>query len=549
MVDNPNTHDEQNDGHNPFFAEDDFLAAERFDEFEDDPVPPAEKLDFKEIWNKNPSVKIFAIVAGLAVVLIGYMAFGGSSDSSDESVSVIRQTRDVSQPPGTAELPPAYEEAVRKASEQRAEIAAMTQGSSIPTPIARPSERIEAPVQVEEIDPLSAWRREAEANRVVEPRDPVVTLDNITAPNLPDLSSNQNAQHNLQQMNAQPQAPAHPPLPTAPSPEMIQALAQQMQQQMQTVMETQIPRESVVVNMNLLPAYDMRNYFPPEGQPGQPGQQGQMGTQGGNVTQASAQMQPTNVQPQALIPAGTIAYAQVLTQANSDVPGPVLAEIASGPLVGGRAIGQFQIAENHLVLQFNRVVKDGKEYSTQGYALDPGTTLPGVATRIHNHYFSRVFLPAAARFIEGFADAATRQESSAVVTNGTVVTTTGEKLDTKQEIMEGVNRGAKEISRMLEQDANRRKTIIVDAGTRIGILFMTGVMDTQSQQNQLQNNPYANMLPNASGQWTNLTPAGAAYNAYNAYNSYNQQQQYQPYQQAPSGYNVQPPVQQRPIGF
>lgn len=547
MVDDPNTHAENT----PFFEEDDFLSAERFDEFEDDAPPAQEKLNFKEVWDKNPSVKIFAIVAGLAVVLIGYMAFGGDSDSSKEDVSIVKQTRDVSQPPGTAELPPAYEEAVRKASEQRAEMAALTDGSSIPTPIARPSERIEAPVQVEEVDPLSAWRREAEARRA-ETSEPVLSLDNVTPPpSLPDLSSSANRNMNGNNYDNTPQPPANPPLPTSPSPELIQAMAQQMQQQMQTVLETQVPRESVVVNMNIQPGYEMRKYFPPEEQL----QNGQVTNANGTPigSNANTGQQPVE-QPKPIVPAGTIAYAQILTQANSDVPGPVLAEIASGPLVGGRAIGQFQVAENHLVLQFSRIVKEGVEYQIQGFALDPATTLPGVATRIHNHYFSRVFLPAAARFLEGFADAATRTNTSAVVSNGTVVTNTTNELDTKQEIMEGVNRGAQEVTRILEEDSDRPKTIIVDAGTRIGVLFMSSVFEPNALQNNQGQGGYPGQnIPNALGAYSQFTPAGAAYNAYNAYNQQQQyqqqyqQQQYQPYQ-GQYNYNVQPP-QPRPATF
>ncbi|MDB5477682.1 MAG: arginine biosynthesis bifunctional glutamate N-acetyltransferase/amino-acid acetyltransferase, partial [Alphaproteobacteria bacterium] len=47
------------------------------------------------------------------------------------------------QAPGPTEFPPAYEEAVRQESEQRASEAAQIGGSSIPAPIARPSERME----------------------------------------------------------------------------------------------------------------------------------------------------------------------------------------------------------------------------------------------------------------------------------------------------------------------------------------------------------------------------------------------------------------------
>lgn len=534
MVDDPNTPDENNgfheheENHDTFFEEgDDFLAAERYDEGDFTPNKTSEKLNFKEVWEKNPSVKIFAVVAGVAFLLIGYMVFGGSSEKK-EDFSVVRQTGDVSQPPGTAELPPAYEEAVRQESERRAEQALASQGSSIPTPIARPSERIEAPVQVEEVDPLSAWRREAEARRAEEKQQKEteqLTLEDLTKqPDLPPVSENTQAPPTAGGYpppgGFQPQAavPQNPPLPTSPSPEMIQALAQQMGQQMQTVMETQIPRESVVVSMNIQPGYNMVKYFPPE----EEAQQGAARNAQGGVQNASGRNMPPQEQPLPIVQAGTIAYAQILTEANSDVPGPVLAEVASGPFVGGRAIGQFQVAQEHLVLQFSRIVKDGKEYPIQGFALDPGTTLPGIVSRIDNHYFQRVFLPAAARFVQGFADAATRTASETVVTSGTVVTTNQNKLNTKEQVFEGMNRGAQEVSRVLEQGAQRPRTVIVYAGTRIGLLFLSSVFDPNAVNGAAQQGNIPGQ-PASGNTFSNYSQAGqAAYNAYNSYANPNQ---------------------------
>ena len=507
--------DDPNDD-NGFFEDDEFLAAEREDDEGNGDIPET-KANLKEIWEQNPSLKIFAVVAVVAVFGIAFLVFGGNNKPTEESV--VRQTAEVNQPAGTAELPPAYEEAVRQESERRATEAAETGGSAIPTPIARPSERIEAPVQVTESDPLSEWRKEAETRRAERQED-------AAPPTLPDLPEAQNSGapvNNIQQQ----QQPANPPLPTAPSPEMVTTMAQQLQQQMQMVLETQVPRESVVVSMNVQPGYDMAKYFPPEDKNAKNGQNGT--TTNGTVDPKTG-LPTTNGQaatPKPIVQAGTIAYAQVLTEANSDVPGPVLAEIASGPLSGARAIGQFQVAQRHLVLQFNRVVKDGVEYTTQAYALDPGTTLPGVVTDIDNHYFTRVFLPAAARFIQGFAQAATQTDTQAVVSNGTVVTNTTNDLNAKQELLQGVNEGAQELSEIIEQGAQRPRTIKVAAGTRIGLLFVNSVTDPTGQLQQGQGYPqqggYANQAQNLGQQFFNVSPAGQAYNAYNAYANSNNQ--------------------------
>ena len=510
---NPQTGDFENaDDH--FMEEDDFLAADRGEPDDLDAPPP--KPSLKDIWEQNPSIKIFAAVAFVAVMLISYLVFGSSDKDKDDAKnqSIVGQGADVTQPPGTQELPPAYEQAVREESEKRAEQAANNGGSAIPTPIARPSERIEAPVQTDQTDPLSEWRKEAEERRVEREQGETPTADT----NVPLLPTNNNppslnAGNTIG--NQQQAAPQNPPLPTSPAPEQVSQIAQQLQQQMQTVLETQIPKESVVVSMNIQPAYDPKKYF------GDPSQNAAGSNNGsGNSSQngaASSITNPGRPPQKPLVMAGTIAYAQIITQANSDVPGPVLAEVASGPLTGGRAIGTFSATQRELVLQFNRIIKDGIEYQVQAYAIDPATTLPAVVTDIDRHYFSRIVLPAAARFIQGYADAATQRDTSVVVTNGAVVTNSNNDLDTKQELLEGVNQGAQQFSSVLQQDfGNRPITIKVAAGTRIGLLYTQNVYDpsvgTQDgQQFNNQNNPYQN----AAGSYINQ-----GMNAYNAYNNY-----------------------------
>jgi len=385
-------HDQGNDQNDHFLEEDDFLAADRG--VPDDLDAPPPKPSLKDIWQQNPSVKIFAIVAFVAVCLISFLVFGSGKDK-EENASVVAQGAAVSQPPGTQELPPAYEKAVREASEQRANDAANTGGSAIPTPIARPSERIEAPVQVEQTDPLSEWRREAEERRTASQQEVKPATATTNVPLLPTPNQPNNFNGNTQQQ----QTPQNPPLPTGPTPDQVNNMAQQLQSQMQTVLETQVPKESVLVSMNIQPAYDPKKYFGDPAQQAQTGSNGTANTAGNNST-------PQGPPPKPIIQAGTIVYGQILTAANSDVPGPVLAEVASGPLTGGRAIGSFSLAQTQLVLTFQRIVKDGVEYTVEAYALDPATTLPAVATDVDRHYFSRVFLPAAAEFIQGFAEAA-----------------------------------------------------------------------------------------------------------------------------------------------
>ncbi len=175
-----------------------------------------------------------------------------------------------------------------------------------------------------------------------------------------------------------------------------------------------------------------------------------------------------------LYSAGDISYAQVITQANSDIPGPVLAYLASGSLAGGRMIGQFSVSDEKLVMTFNTIVKDKKEYAVNAIALDPETTLPGVASGVDRHYFSRVILPGAVEFIQGFASAVVQQGTSVSV-EGETVTSSQNDLDTEEELLAGFEEAANEFADIVDQETNRPITVRVDPGTRIGVLFLEKV--------------------------------------------------------------------------
>lgn len=520
MVDESNPNDPNGFEDDFLSADSEFLTADRMDDEGGDTSRP--KANLKEIWKSNPSLKIFAIALAVAFVLVTYLVLGASGDDipDSEKTSVVRPTAAVSEAPGTAELPPAYEEAVRQESAKRAEEAAQTGGSALPTPVARAAERIEAPVQVEEEDPLAEWRREAEARRVERQEDKKKEAAAAEAASMPQLPTQETPSLGIDQAGqlvpAQSQ-PAQPPLPVGPTPEQVAAIAQSLQGQVQSVLETQVPKGSVLVSMNITPTYDIEDYFPPK-----PTAKTALSTTPGTTGRSTGL--PTEELPP-LIMAGTIAYGQTLLEANSDVPGPVLVEVASGPLIGGRAIGTFQVTSKYLVLQFTRIIKDNVEYPVQAIALDPGTTLPGMASKVDNHYFRRVFLPAAADFITGFAEAATRTDTTTVVTNGTVVTNNTNDLNAKQELLQGVNTGAQRLGQFVQQNANIQRTVMLHAGTRIGILFMDNVYNPDDLAANQAASQQQQQPPSIGQAVFNATPAGQIYNAYNAYNAGQPQQQ------------------------
>ena len=136
--------------------------------------------------------------------------------------------------------------------------------------------------------------------------------------------------------------------------------------------------------------------------------------------------------------AAEIVFAQLLTEANTDSPGPILAEIVSGPLQGNRILGTFEEQGNSLTLNFETLVIDDESIAIDAVALDPETTLPGIATEVDQRYLTRVILPAAAAFIEGAASAIAESGLTTITVEGDTVSEETEETDTEQEIASGV---------------------------------------------------------------------------------------------------------------
>lgn len=290
-----------------------------FDEFE------KKQTTLGDLWRNNPMVKIGVIAGGGILVVVAIFLFSGKAERPD--LSFVPAGSEVKAPPGTEESSPAYVAAVQEENETRIEQAVKEGGSALPTPIEPPVGRFEVTDQQPEAeDPLQRWRKLQEERLQ---REMQRTQTSEEAPDMGD--SNRGA--------------------------AIQALSDLMAEQMQAVLET----KSVPVSMQSLsitsPSFLEQLRAQEQAALAAAGNQGQLSQE-------------------ILLPAGQIAYAQLLTEANSDVPGPVLAQIVSGPLNGNRILGSFQVQEELLTLTFNTVVIDGVSQGIDAIALDPKTTCP-----------------------------------------------------------------------------------------------------------------------------------------------------------------------------
>ncbi len=431
----------------------------------------AQKNTLADLWNSNPMVKVVAVLGVLALLVGAMVLFGGGEEAPK---SVVGGAQDVKEAPGTNQLTPAMTEAMQDYNDQLIQDAVQTGGSAIPVPINPTVSELPAPDAPAE-DPLAKWREVQDQQQALPPTPQQV-------------------------------APTTDPNAEAARQQALATLAGAMSSQMEKILEVRRPGKLSSMTVTSIEQAQPQAGTIPLGPNGQP------------LDPYAAQQTPLN-SVKVLLSAGTIEYGQLLLEANTDAPGPVLAQIVTGPFAGGRVIGTFTNTDNFLVLNFNTLVKDSVNYPINAVAVDPQTTLPGLVTEIDHRYFKRIILPAAARFIEGMGQAIADSGSSTtvIIDGNTQVEEDNSKIDTRQELYNGVEEGAKEFGDFLSEEGDNTEPLIrVASGTPLGIFFTQPVTQTldaqgnvvqqgfpqQGQQGQQQGNGFFPGFGTGFGQGT-----------------------------------------------
>jgi len=419
--------------------------ADNMDEFEqenfDASEPPPEKNNngglknnLMEAWRTQPLFKLMVIMIFVGIAIAG--ALGAFSGPPKPEQSKIVNTPGISEAPG-GKASPYFIEQNTQANQERAS-AAMKQGTSaMPTPVGQNVDLGDLGDKKQE-DPLAEFRAETERLK---------------------QEMHQEKQQNAQQIQIiQQQVQQKPPEREDDS------LARAMQKQMQELMAAWTPR-----NMKVVEGTEPKE----KEQPAKP-QNGEIlaQTSATQVAFAAQQKEKTIVQ------AGTVNYAQMLTEANSDVPGPILAQVLSGPFTGGRAIGHFKTMTDFLIIEFNLINFKGKDYPVKVLALDPDTTLGGLVTEVDHRYFDRVILPAAASFVSEFGSQLGQGGSNVTVSGDTVLVEQASK-SYKEALYSGLGQAGKSVGQFLQQEAQQIKPLVrVATGTPMGLFFLTSVKET-----------------------------------------------------------------------
>lgn len=408
----------------------------------------AQKASFKETWDSNPLLKIGAIVLGGAILIAGFMTFFGGEEDLTKAQFEGATVETVKIAPGKGVSDEEYRKALEEKNRQELEAAQKMQGSFIPQPIDSAQDTgIQIPTLPpgDKANPLDEWRKRAEMKRIEMEERAVV--EEAPPPDIVPLVQPVRPQQTMKQ-----------------DPE----LARQLSEQMRAIIAAQAPVKadtSVVTEIPSLYTKMVDEQRELEKKLSEAEAKNGSGSSGGS----------NNNKEKTIVPAGSIVYAQLINELNSDVDGPALAQVLSGPLRGGRALGTFEKQDEYLTLTFNRIVKDGVVYKVDGIALDEDTTLPAHQTDVDHHYWSRIILPAAAAFIKGYASAVAETGTSTTTTAGGGVATEEPEPSAQEEVMKGVESAADTISGVFEENVKKEPTVIVAKGTTMGILFMDSV--------------------------------------------------------------------------
>ena len=421
---------------------------DNFDEFEgheheqagDEAVTPRVGVasNLAHAWRARPLFKLLVLMTAVGAVVAASVSLFSGHDSADHSHIAAPPNLNIA--PG-GPVSPYMKQQTDLANEQRSKAALEKGGSSMPTPIGQATDVGDLMDNKGKNDALNELRAEVEML--------------------------QKQQVQQQQVQQKVQAPVQPQR----APEQFDdSLGQAMQHQMSLMMEGWKPQGVKQVTVTKTDAASLAAAN---------GTGSGTDSNAATAAAAAALNNPTTAL-KTIVPAGTVSYAQLLVEANSDVPSPILAQIVSGPLSGARAIGAFQVANgynDYLVLQFNLADRKGVQYRINAVALDPDTTLGGMATEVDQRYFSRVVLPAAAGFLQGLGSAMGQGNTTTTTTGDFAVVQQG-KEGLQQGVFQGLGQAAQTAAQFFQQQANVTHPLVrVAAGTPMGLFFVSAVYD------------------------------------------------------------------------
>ena len=214
-------------------------------------------------------------------------------------------------------------------------------------------------------------------------------------------------------------------------------------------------------------------------QPGQQGQAGQAQGQGQAVAAQPTQQATASANKIKFVRAGTIVPARLLTPLNSDAPGPVLAEITTGPLAGARLMGSMTKSKESLLVSFSSINKPGWDtaYTVNAIAMsDDGST--AMATDVNHHYISKYTGMLVGSFLSGYGQGLQQQGKTTVVTPTGGLIQTQDTLSTKEIQRKAGGNVLSDVGKEISTRGDHETTVKVEGrhgeSYPIHVMFVTG---------------------------------------------------------------------------
>lgn len=183
--------------------------------------------------------------------------------------------------------------------------------------------------------------------------------------------------------------------------------------------------------------------------------------------------------PAVVIKAGTIIFATLDTEVNSDYPSsPVLATVVDGKYKGSKLLGTVVTTKgpsgqlDRVMLNFTLMNNADwlASKSVTAYAIDPDTARSVLASSVDYHYMTRFGAIMATSFLQGYANAI--MTSGSTENTGVLVSTTHPELSPGDKLATGLGQVGQTLGSVTQNYVNTPPTVRVAAGVGLGVLFM-----------------------------------------------------------------------------
>lgn len=379
----------------------------------------------------SPGSKRMLILVVIAAVMAGGIYLLSSSEPP-VAPSEVRGPSNMRGIQGQTPVSPEYDNALTTADRTRVAEATSGGGSVIPTIRAIEAQPIERPDE--------SGNRQGDFDGVNRPAPPIVAPPQIVAPVAPI---------------------APPQIQVAQAPIEIDPMVEQMRRQLETFKGGFPPAKVDFYAKGPAAPADLT------------------GIQAQSAGGAVGGLVQTNGGIQLPLP-GSIVYAELVSTANSDAPGPVIARIVQGELAGATLIGSFQTQRDALFISFQTLSmgtnRQGDEINKSipinAVAVDSATIGTGLATSVDRHLLQNVGITAAAAFAQGLGSAIAQSGQQVTQSLGGVTVTNPIRSTRDQLYIAGGVAGGAAGQALQQAYGNRPVTITVASGTPMGILFL-----------------------------------------------------------------------------